>query len=126
MSATRLFAVIVSLLIGVPLALAQSELPQVPANVAYMYVFLQRPDSTDRGSGREIATMISPDEFRVNFERYRQLALKEKLQLIVTAETRDGQWVQNQITYKGAKLQRAPYRNPGIDKTVPGAEVPLN
>lgn len=126
MKFTQLFALVFALVVSTSSASAQGELPQIPASVAYMYVFLQRPDSTDRGSGREIATMISPDEFRKNFERYRELARKEEAKLIITAETKDGQWIQNQISYKGAKLQRAPYRNPGIDKTVPGAEVPLN
>lgn len=126
MKSTHLFALVFTLMVGTSTVLAQAELPLIPPTVAYMYVFLQTPDSTDRGSGREIATMISPDEFRKNFERYRDLARKEKVKLVITAETKDGQWVQNQISYKGAKLQRAPYRNPGIDKTVPGAEVPLN
>ena len=62
MKSTRLFALVFALVVGTSSASAQGELPQIPASVAYMYVFLQRPDSTDRGSGREIATMISPDE----------------------------------------------------------------
>lgn len=125
MKSIRLITLLVAFLLGPPLAWAQGDLPQIPQNVTYMYVFLQKPDSTERGSGREVATMISSKEFQSNFEKYRDLARKEKAKLVITAETKDGLWVQNQIIYKGAKLQRATYHNPGIDKTVPGAEVPL-
>lgn len=104
----------------------ESELPQIPSSVAWMYVFIQRPDSTSRGSGKEIATMITPEEFRRNFTRFREMARKENAKLVVTAETENEQWIQGQIRYRGTKLRRAPYYNPGIDKVVPGAEVPTD
>jgi len=109
----------------IPSLAADSELPQVPSNVTWMYVFLQNPSSTAKGSGREIATMITPDDFRKNFSSYRQLAKGGKMKLIVTAETKDRLWVQEQIRFKGVQLSRAPYYNPGIDRVVPGAVVPL-
>lgn len=116
----------IALVFGTSSVLAQVDLPQVPTSVAHIYVFLQKRDSTGRGSGSEIASMITPKEFQKNFERYRKLARTKKVRLIITAESRDGQWIQDQISYKGIKLQRAAYRNPGIDRTVPGAEVPLD
>lgn len=105
---------------------ADTDVPQVPSNVAWMYVFLQSPSSTAKGSGREIATMTTPDDFRKNFASYRALAKREKMKLVITAETKDRLWIQEQITYRGAQLQRAPYYNPGIDRVVPGAEVPVD
>jgi hypothetical protein len=105
---------------------AESDVIDIPSSVAWIYVFIQKPDSTARGSGKEIATMIPPSEFLKNFTRYKEMARSDKAKLIVTAETQDDQWVQNQITYNGDKLHRAPYYNPGIDKVAPGAEIPLD
>ena len=70
--------------------------------------------------------MITPEEFRRNFTRFREMARKENAKLVVTAETENEQWIQGQIRYRGTKLRRAPYYNPGIDKVVPGAEVPTD
>jgi hypothetical protein len=106
--------------------LADADVPQIPSNVVWMYVFLQSPDNTGIGSGKEVATMITPEVFRKNFTMYRGMAKQEKKRLIVTAETKDGLWVQDQIEYKGENLQRAPYYNPGIARVVPGAEIPLD
>lgn len=112
--------------IAMPLLAADIDLPQIPSNVAWLYVFLQNPTTTAKGSGREIATMITPEDFRKNFSAYRELAKREKMKLVITAESKDRLWVQDQIRFKGIQLQRAPYYNPGIDRVVPGAEVPLD
>lgn len=104
----------------------ETDMLDIPSSVAWMYVFVQSPTSTARGSGEEIATMISPSDFHKNFTRYQEKAHDKKWKLIITAETQDGQWIQNQISYKGEKLLRAPYYNPGIDKVAPGAEIPLD
>ena len=117
--------VVFSLLSGLNV-LAEPDTPEIPSTVVWMYVFLQAPDSTGRGSGKEVATMITPEAFRQDFPTYQGMAKQEKRRLIVTAETQDGQWIQNQIRYKGEYLRRAPYYNPGIDKVVPGAEIPLD
>lgn len=121
----RVFTLMVACLLSAVAISDELEIPEIPSSVAWMYVFLQSPDGTARGSGKEIATMITPADFRKNFARYMEMARNEKTKLIVTAETDEGQWVQNQISYKGTNLRRAPYYNPGIDKVVPGAEIPL-
>jgi hypothetical protein len=105
---------------------AEPDIIEIPSSVVWMYVFIQSPSSTLRGSGKEVATMITPTDFRKDFTRFKEMARNEKAKLIVTAETQDGQWIQNQIIYRGKKLLRAPYYNPGIDKVVPGAEIPLD
>jgi hypothetical protein len=98
----------------------------IPDNVEWMFVFLQNPETTKRGSGEEIATLITRQEFLEDFTRYKNTALAKKWNLIVTAETKDERWIQTQISYKGKKLEPAPYYNPGIDKVVEGAKIPLD
>ena len=105
---------------------AETDMLEIPSSVVWMYVFLQNPTSTARGSGEEVTTMITPSDFHKNFTRYKEKARSKKWKLIVTAETRDGQWIQDQISYRGEELLRAPYYNQGIDKVVPGAEIPLD
>jgi len=70
--------------------------------------------------------MVSPNDFKKNLGRYQQLAKKEKMKLVITAATSDNRWVQDQIVYKGLRLQVTEYYNPGTDRIHPGAEIPLD
>jgi len=122
----RLLVVLIVVAFATTSIAAEADYLKIPSSVVWIYVFIQNPDSTAKGSGKEIATMITPKQFRDSFNRYRDIAKRENAKLIVTAETEGGQWIQNQITYKGESLKIMPYYNPGIGKAVPGAEVPLN
>ena len=113
-------------LFSIGIVVAETDIPIIPPNVAWMYVFIQNPASIERDSGKEVATMITPDDFLKNFSHYKEMARKDNAKLIVTAETKDHRWVQEQILYKGENLVPARYYNPGIDKAVPGAEIPLD
>lgn len=119
------FAILLGMLVATPVR-AADDLPRVPSSAQWIYVFIQDPHSLKRGSGREVATMATTADFLNNFDRYRDMARQDGWKLIVTAESSDGQWVQQQISYRGQMLKRAPYYNPGLDAVRPGAEIPVN
>jgi hypothetical protein len=107
------------------LSFASEDLFEIPSSVMWIYVFAQDSNSVARGSGEDIAAMITPEEFLKNFVSYRSQVAGKNRQLIVTAQTKDGNWVQDQITYKGKRLRPARYYNSGIDRVSPGAEIPI-
>jgi hypothetical protein len=117
-----------ALLVAMPLAAiaADPSQLQIPSAVEYIYVFLQSPGSTERGTGREIASMMSPDTFRKNLSRFVETARRERVRLIITASTKEERWIQSQIFYRGERLPVTPYYNAGIDAVRPGVEVPLD
>lgn len=118
--------IITILLLARGVLIAETDMLQIPSSVNWMYVFLQDPNTMARGSSKEVATMITPSEFRKNITRYQDIARRDKSKLIVTAETEDGHWVQTQISYKGRTLRAMRYYHQGIDRVVPGAEIPLD
>ena len=105
--------------------LASEDLLEIPSSVKWIYVFLQDANSVERGSGQELDSMLTPKEFLSRLARYRKEAIEQNKQLIITAQTDNGKWIQDQITYKGNRLRPARYYNPGIDRVSPGAEIPL-
>lgn len=102
------------------------ELPKIPSDVAWIYVFFQDPSSVARGSGEEVATMLTPSEFLGSFASYKSQAKSQNRQFIVTAQAKQGTWVQEQIFYRGKRLLAARYYSPSMDKVYPGAEIPLD
>lgn len=105
---------------------ASEELPQIPSSVKWIYVFLQDANSVLPGSSQELASMITPKEFLDGFAGFRTKAIKQNKQLIITAQTEDGKWIQDTITYKEKRLHPARYFNAGIGRVSPGVEIPLH
>jgi hypothetical protein len=97
----------------------------VPENIAQIYVILQEQGEPADGTSKTV-DLVSRDKFIANFEIYRNMARKEHKKLIVTAVTKNQEWVQNQIEYKGENLPIALYRDPHASITYSGAEVPLD
>ena len=97
----------------------------VPENIAQVYVILQK-QGTPADHTSETLALVSRDDFIANFEVYRIQARTEQKKLIVTAVTKNQEWVQNQIEYKGENLPIALYRDPHASITYSGAEVPLD
>lgn len=105
--------------------LASEDLLEIPSSVKWIYVFLQDANSVKPGSGQELDSMMTPKEFLSLLPRYRKEAIEQNKQLIITAQTNDGKWIQDQITYQGKRLRPARYYNPGINRVSPGVEIPL-
>lgn len=103
-----------------------AEALEIPTDVVAIYVFLQKAGNLERGSSEEIGTALTQVKFIENFQRYLSAAKQRQSKLIVTAETSDSRWVQNNIIYKGKKLITAKYRNPGLDGIFSGAEIPTD
>jgi|GEM_PF-3303243 hypothetical protein len=104
----------------------QDQTLKIPSTVQYMWVFLQDPVDIGAGSGEEVSSMITPQEFLRDYATYQEKARRNNKKMIVTAETKNGEWVQERIEYRGERLKRARYYNPGIDKVVGGAEFPID
>ena len=121
----KIIPVVLALLAAAaPVAAETATLPKIPASVAWIYVFFQDPNSVARGSGEEVVSMATPQEFLASFESYRSQAVTQGKLFIITAQTKDGKWIQDQITYNGKRLAPARYFNPGVDAVKPGAEIP--
>ncbi len=106
------------------LAKAQAQFG-FPEGIKIIYVFSQDPLRLGPGSSKEVAVGLSVNQFKRAFPGYRADALRQKRKLIITAQTNDGRWVQEQITYNGAPLNSATYYNSGLKRTYTGAEIPL-
>lgn len=114
-------------LVGIVAATAwAANLPQIPDDVARMYVFLQDPKRTERGTGQQIRQLITPARFREEFPQLVETARRQHKKPIVTAQSKSGAWIQDQIIYKGQRLQPAIYYNAGIDQEAPGAEITID
>lgn len=107
-------------------SVASEDLPMLPRDVLWVYVFYQDPGSHERGSGKEIARRLKPQEFFRNFASYKSRAKSKNKKLIITAQSKIGKWVQDQITYRGEPLVHARYFNPRMDGVYLGAEIPLD
>lgn len=98
----------------------------VPDNVETVYLFLQK-DGPLTSDNCEMLDLVTRDEFITRVEEFRNLA-RQKLagvtgRLIVTAQSSEGEWVQEAIKYQGKALKPRPYScNP---KPAGGAEIPL-
>jgi len=107
-------------------SVASGDLPILPGDVLWVFVFYQDPGNHERGSGKEIARRLKPREFLSNFASYKSQAKSQNKQLIIIAQSKIGKWVQDQITYRGKSLARVRYFNPRMDGVYFGAEIPLD
>ena len=98
----------------------------IPAEVQWIYVVFQDPNTVARGSG-DIVGPMTPQEFLASFESFKAQARAQGKKLIITAQSAIGTWENHdRISYKGEKLRPARYFNPGTDRVHPGLEIPLD
>lgn len=101
---------------------------EIPDNVVMLHAFLQKPDTFEPGSSEKLAEAEDKKTFSANLQRYVAIARQRQMKLIVTAQATNGEWVQNQIRYKGKFLQTGAYfhPDPSIYRRVTGAELPVD
>jgi len=104
------------------------DILEIPNNVVVLHAFLQKPNTFEPGASEKLAEAVDATTFSSNLQRYIAIAKQRQMKLIVTAQAANGDWVQNQIRYKGVFLQTAAYfhPDPDINRRVTGAELPTN
>ena len=96
---------------------------EIPNEVYTIYIIYQKRGPIVQGSSM-FGGRGSREEFVLNFLEYIKQAKKANAKLVITADTEEGMWVHDLISYKGKRLRPTSYMDPnGDNKIYPGSEI---